>query len=281
MPIRFGPAGNSDAFYGEGHKHTFEAAEWLHNMGLNAFEYSFGRGARLKEETGRKIRGYMEQYGIAVSVHAPYYINLANDEFEKNLEYFYESSLSGSYMDTKRVVFHPGGMGKMKREEAFGKVKDNLADIIAQMKKEGFTNMIYCPETMGKINQIGTLEEVAELCAIDDMVYPAVDFGHLNARTLGGLKTKADYAAALDTLKNNVGEEKYKHFHTHFSHIQYTAMGEKMHLTFDDAEWGPFFEPLAELIAERGLEPVIICESKGTQARDAVLMKQMYEEAKK
>ncbi len=277
--VRFGPAGNAEAFYEEGHKHTYEAAAWLKELGLSAFEYSFGRGARLKEETGVKIKGEMERCGIAVSAHAPYYINLANDEMEKNLQYFRESTISGGYMGAGRVVFHPGSMGKMKREQAFEKTKKNLAAVMKALKDEGAREMIYCPETMGKINQIGTLEEICELCSLSDALYPAIDFGHLNSRTLGSIKGKQDYAAILDTLKSGVGEEKYKNMHIHFSHIQYTAKGEKTHLTFEDEEWGPFFGPLAELIAERGLSPVIICESKGTQANDAALMKKMYEEA--
>lgn len=272
----FGPAGNSEAFYEEGHKHTYEAPEWLNKMGLDAFEYSFGRGARLKSDTGAKIKEQAGVYGIAMSVHAPYYINLANDEFEKNLEYFYESSVSGSYLGARRVVFHPGSQGKAAREQAFQSVKKNLAGIIAKMNGEGFSEMIYCAETMGKINQIGDLEEVAELCAVGDNVYPAIDFGHLNARTRGGLKAKEDYARVLDCLENAVGGEKYRNMHIHFSQIEYTAKGEKTHLTFGDKVYGPFFEPLAELIAERELTPVIICESKGTQALDAVKMKEMY-----
>ena len=275
--IVFGPAGNSEAFYEEGHKHTYEAPQWLFDMGLTAFEYSFGRGARLKEETGAKIRAEAERCGIAMSVHAPYYINLANDKFDKNLEYFYEASVSGSYLGAKRVVFHPGSQGKLERKEAFKTVKANLAGIMAKLKAEGFNSLIYCAETMGKINQIGDLNEIIELCGVDDAVYPAIDFGHLNARTLGGLNSKDAYVKVLDALENGVGHEKYSRMHIHFSHIQYTAGGEKMHLTFEDEEYGPFWEPLAALIKERKLAPVVICESKGTQARDAASMKEVYE----
>lgn len=277
--IRFGPAGNSEAFYEEGHKHTYEAPAWLHTLGLNVFEYSFGRGAKLKEETGAAIRAEAEKYGIMVTVHAPYYINLANDEMEKNIGYFYESSTSGGYLGAKRVIFHPGSQGKMGEREAFLKVKENFRAVLKQMKQEGFTDLIYCPETMGRGAQVGSLEEVCELCRMDDRVYPNIDFGHLNARSQGGLAAKADFAAVLDELENGVGSEKCKNTHMHFSHIEYTGKGEKRHLTFDDMEYGPFFEPLAELIAERGMTPVIICESKGTQALDAVKMKAMYESA--
>ena len=282
--IRFGPAGNSEAFYSEGHKHTYEAPQWVHSLGLNAFEYSFGRGVKLKEETGAKIREQAEKYGVAMSVHAPYYINLANDapeKFGKNLIYFRESTIAAGYLGAQRVVFHPGSCAKMDRKLAFSNVQKNLKLIVDALWKEGFHDFIYCAETMGKINQIGDLEEIGLLTQISDCVYPAIDFGHLNARTLGGLRSKKDYIAVLDSLKKSAGEEKTRKMHVHFSHIQYTDKGEKLHLTFEDKEWGPFFEPLAEVLAERTeMEPVIICESSGTQAYDALKMKQLYEEAK-
>ncbi|WP_066647621.1 TIM barrel protein [Christensenella timonensis] len=282
--IRFGPAGNSDAFYEEGYKHTVDAPKWIHDMGLNAFEYSFGRGVKLKEETGAAIREKAGEFGVAMSVHAPYYINLANDteeKFEKNLTYFRESTVAAGYLGAQRIVFHPGSCAKCDRSVAFENVKKNLKRIIGALKDEGFQNYIYCAETMGKLNQIADLDEVGELSQVDDCIYPAIDFGHLNARTLGGIRTGNDYRAIIEKLKNSAGEEKTNHMHVHFSHIQYTDKGEKMHLTFEDKQWGPFFEPLAEILAERNMEPVIICESKGTQARDALAMKEMYEAAKK
>lgn len=277
--IKFGPAGNSDLFYEQGFKHTYEAPKWVSKLGLNAFEYSFGRGVRMKQDTGEKIAAQAKEFGVSMSVHAPYYINLANDAFDKNLNYFIESSLGATYLGATRVVFHPGTRGKVSREAAFDTVKKNLKQIMSELQQSGFGHIIYCPETMGKINQIGDIEEVAELSTIADNLYPAIDFGHLNARTLGGIRTEQDYEAILNTLENVVGLEKTKNMHIHFSHIEYSKMGEVRHLTFEDMQWGPFFEPLAKLLKKRQYTPTIICESKGTQATDAVAMKKMYEEA--
>jgi deoxyribonuclease-4 len=134
---------------------------------------------------------------------------------------------------------------------------------------------------MGKINQLGTLEEVIELCGVDESFLPCVDFGHLNARTHGAIKTVQDYAKIFDTLESGLGIERVKRLHIHFSKIQYTDGGEKTHLTFEDKEYGPDFEPLMELIHARGYEPCIICESKGTQAEDAAKMKKYFEEIAK
>ncbi len=275
--IRFGPAGNSDAFYEEGLKSTVQAIRWVHSFGLNAFEYSFSRGVRLGEKTGKEIGEQAKKYDVKISVHAPYYINLANDKFENNLEYLVKSAAASRYLNAGRVVFHPGSVGKDVREDAFLRLKTNLEKIIAELKTLGFSDIKFCPETMGKHNQLGSLSEIISLCNIDEMLYPTIDFGHLHTRRNGSLNTISDYENVLVALKNGVGEEKFKNMHIHFSHIQYTEKGEKMHLTFEDEKWGPHFEPLAELIAKMGMTPTIICESKGTQAKDACAMKKMYE----
>jgi Endonuclease IV (EC 3.1.21.-) len=83
MTALFGPSGNSQSFYDEGHKSTTEAPEWLKKRGLDAFEYSFGRGVRIREGTAREIGNAFVKEGITLSVHAPYYINLASTDEEK------------------------------------------------------------------------------------------------------------------------------------------------------------------------------------------------------
>ena len=134
-----------------------------------------------------------------------------------------------------------------------------------------------CIETMGKVNVLGDQEEVCTICQMDDRLLPCIDFGHLNARSQGGMYTEGDFAALLDLLESRLGQERAKHFHAHFSKIQYGKGGEIKHLTFADTEYGPEFAPLARLLARRELSPRVICESAGTQAEDAVLMKKMYE----
>jgi deoxyribonuclease-4 len=116
-----------------------------------------------------------------------------------------------------------------------------------------------------------------EICALDDTFIPCIDFGHLNARTMGGIRTKKDYTDILDELKNELGEYRGSNFHAHFSRIEYTEKGgEKKHLTFEDKHFGPDFKPLIELIKERGLSPTIICESAGSQTEDAKTMMEYY-----
>ena len=88
---------------------------------------------------------------------------------------------------------------------------------------------------------MGTLQEVMELCKIDESLIPCIDFGHLNARDLGILKSKEDFEGVLDQIENDLGKDRLKIFHSHFSKIEYTTGGEKRHLTFEDTVYGPDF----------------------------------------
>ena len=129
---------------------------------------------------------------------------------------------------------------------------------------------------MGKINQLGDLDEVLQFCRIDERFLPCIDFGHLNSRTGGGLNSEEAFAALLDRLHNELGAERASCFHAHFSKIEYTKGGEKRHLTFADEVYGPEPAPLMKLIRDRDLTPTFICESDGTQAEDARALMLLY-----
>lgn len=130
-----------------------------------------------------------------------------------------------------------------------------------------------------RLNSIQYLLQSAAVCSVDKRITPCIDFGHLNARTLGGIRSKEDYAAILDRMAEKLGDQRAERFHVHFSRIEYSAGGEKRHWTFAETQFGPEPQPLMELLAERKLQPVIICESAGTQAEDAGAMQQMYHAA--
>lgn len=188
------------------------------------------------------------------------------------MNYIAESLRAADKLGAKKVVVHSGSCAKITRAEALYLAKQTLAKAVALRQSEGLKAII-CPETMGKINQLGTLDEVIELCTLDDEMLPCVDFGHLNARTHGEIKTIDDYAAMLDKIENTLGHDRLSQMHIHFSKIEYTNSGERRHLTFADEIYGPQYEPLCELLAKRNLNCTVICESDGTQAEDASLMK--------
>ncbi len=192
---RFGPAGGDDYFH-ENYKSTEQIPEYLNKIGLNAYEYQAGNGVRISSEKAAAFGKIAKESGIALSLHAPYYISLSSIDEEKRLgsaKYVLQSLKVSRAMGADRIVVHCGSAGKISREEATVLAKDTLRHILSEMDKEGYGDIFLCIETMGKINQLGTLSEVLELCTLSPLFIPCVDFGHLNARTGGGLKTAEDY----------------------------------------------------------------------------------------
>lgn len=277
----FGPAGNSKSFYDAGYKHSYEMPEYLKTRGLGWYEYSMGKGIRVKDETAVKIGEAAILNGIGMSVHAPYYINMANSDPEKrerSRQYIYKSLEVAKNMQAKRVVFHTGSAKGKNRSDALDLVISEMEITLREVKRMGLDDIILCPETLGKVNQMGSLEEILEICSIDDNLIPTIDFGHLHSRSNGNIKRQEDYADILDDIENTLGNERLKKIHVHFSHQEYSEKGEKRHLTFEDNEYGPFFEPLSKEIVKRNMQPIIVCESRDVMIEDALTMKKIYEQ---
>ena len=262
MSAIFGPAGNAESFP---YKSSVDAPRWLAELGLDCYEYQCGKGVNVREETARNIGAAAVAAGIRLSLHAPYFINLANpdpESLQKTIGYITAACQAADWMGAGRGVIHSGALMKRTRREAL--------------------DIALCPETMGKINQLGDLDEVLELCTLDERLVPCVDFGHLYARSLGELEGTAACASMLDRIEAVLGAERAGAFHSHFSKIQFTPNGgEKMHLTFAQDDFGPDPAPLMAEVARRGWSPTFICESAGTQAEDALTMKKLYQACQK
>lgn len=276
--IKFGPSGTGESFEAEGHKGTFEAAQWLSMRGLNAYEYSFGHGVRLRTETARSIGEEFAKYGIEISGHAPYYINFASENpenIEKSYGYVLSTLKAVKNLGGHRCVFHPGSMGKRDRSICMQEILDHMQELTRRMYEEGYGDMYICAETMGKLNQIGTVDEIIEICRVSERILPCIDFGHVNARTGGSLNDANNMRRLVEHLKEAL-QEKADIMHVHFSKIQFAAKGEIRHLTFEDTLYGPDFAPLAKLLYENRMSPYVICESSGSQTEDAMTMRDMY-----
>ena len=279
MSAKFGPAGNAESFP---YKSSVDAPRWLQELGLDCYEYQCGKGVRVKEETAVALGRQAQERGIALSLHAPYFINLANpdpESQEKTIGYITAACGVASQMGATRVVIHSGALMKRTREEAMNIALPFLKRIVAVCEDQGFGHIALCPETMGKINQLGDLDEVLRLCQVHESLIPCVDFGHLYARSLGADQGGEAVERMLGRMEAELGADRASRFHSHFSHIEFTPNGgEKCHRTFeDDGGYGPDWEPLAKAVAARGWSPTFICESAGTQAEDAVTMKRIYQ----
>jgi len=279
MPAKFGPAGTADSFKEMGYKTSLQVPEYLNKFNLDCFEYQCGRGVNIGEEKAIELGKIAKEKGISLSLHAPYYISMSSVEEEKRLNsvnYILASARAVNAMGGNRIIVHTGSCGKISREYALELAIDTMKIALEALKNENLGHIHICPETMGKVNQLGTLHEVVELCKIDESLIPCIDFGHLNARDLGVLKTIEDFDGIFKTIKNELGSDRLNNFHSHFSKIEYTTGGEKRHLTFEDTVFGPDYEPVMELTNKYNLSPTFICESAGTQTEDAKAMKDYY-----
>ena len=279
MSAIFGPAGNAENFP---YKSSADAPKWLRELGLDCYEYQCGKGVHVGEESARKIGLAARENGIALSLHAPYFINLANpgpEALQKTIGYITGACLAADRMGAGRVVIHSGALMGRSRREAQDIALRSLKEVVAACDGAGFGHITLCPETMGKLGQLGDLDEVLELCTVDERLLPCVDFGHLYARSLGADDGAEAMERMLDRMGEVLGPERASRFHSHFSHIEFTPNGgEKCHRTFaDDGGYGPDWTPLAHAVARRGWSPTFICESAGTQAEDALTMKKVYQ----
>lgn len=278
--IRFGPAGTGESFSTLGFKKSAQAIAYVRRFSLTAYEYQCGRGVRLSDETAETFLREASVSDVKLSLHAPYFISLSSVDAEKrdnSISYILESARAAQRIGADRIIVHTGSATKISREEAMTLAADTLQRAQKALDEAELGNVCICPETMGKLGQLGTLEEVLSLCKLDERMIPCIDFGHLNARTQGSLKSKEDFLRLYEQVENELGEDRARRFHAHFSKIEYTAKGESKHLTFSDTVYGPEFEPLCDALIRKNATPTIICESSGTQAEDAQYMAQVYQ----
>ena len=282
MAAYFGTGGNSDSFRLAGLKSTVDAPAWVKSIGLNAYEYEAGNGLSASPTILSAIGREAAIHNVKMSFHTPYFISLSGVVEEKRLNsinYIRQSLDAAKLLGAGTIVVHSGSAAKISRDEAMRLAGDTLVKTLSSVDTYGIKIGL---ETMGKINQLGTLEEVLELCRIDSAFVPVVDFGHLNARDLGGVFVSADdYLRIFDRIDHALGAEVASNLHCHFSKIEWSKGGEKRHLTFEDNIYGPNFEPLIEVIYKNNLSPTIICESAGSQSDDALAMRKYYLEISK
>lgn len=278
--IKFGPAGNDDEFYNSGFKNSEQMPEFLASRGLSAYEYQCSRGVRVSDEKAAKLKAMAEKYNISLSVHSPYYISLSTQEEEKKIstiKYITDSMAAAKKMGATRVVVHAGSLLGLDRSYAVESACSLLKRAYDEADKLGLGDIALCPETMGKINQLGDSSEIIKMCKMDDRLIPTIDFGHLYCRHLGALNSVEAWEKELQMYIDELGYDRMKHFHSHLSQMEYTENGgEKCHVTFGEGK-GPDYTYILQALKNLKLEPTIICESAGTQTRDSVILKEEYE----
>lgn len=269
----FGPAGKPITFKGKMEK----VPEYLASIGLDALEYEAVRGVRISEEKARLLGEEANKYGVVMSLHAPYYINLASPDpsvVERSITRIIESMKAAEWMNAYAVVIHTGYYkGHKSREDALKHAiqayKKALEQLPSWVKKPDIS-----PEVMGKTTAIGDIDEVVAICNELGKCRPTIDWAHLYARYQGNrVKTKDDVIKVVEYFEKNLGKKAIDPLHTHFSKIEYGKGGEREHRTLSEHEYGPEWSIVCEAYKEIGINAVIISESPILE-KDALLMKE-------
>jgi deoxyribonuclease-4 len=287
---RFGPAGMPVGFKLLKQPVT-EVPKYLHDQGLDAFEYQmvrWGPKPQIKQEKAEKLGKNAVEHDIWLTSHGSYFINLtsANKEtLEASKKRLLACVTGAKWMGAHIVVIHPGAYTGRPPKEVFETCAKAMEEVVDSMNSMGITKVHLAPETMGKSQQFGTVEEVLELCERVDLTEPNVDWAHLHARDHGRFKTVDDISKVMDQIEKRLGTSALKNLHCHYSHIEFTDKGERRHHNLDRTEYGPDFKLLAKLVAERDLKPVIACETPNLdldaqKLRDIVLQELKRKKAK-
>lgn len=250
--------------------------ERVRELGLGCMELEFVRGVKMGEATARDVLIKSKKEKIALSVHAPYYINLNSLEPEKidaSVERIYRSAWIGDLCGARNIVFHPAYYQKEKPEKVYEKVYELLRELSSRIAGEGI-EVILRPETTGKGTQFGSLQENVKLGVELENVLPCIDFAHLHARSNGAQNSYEEFAATLEFIENELGREGLDDMHMHVSGIEYGEKGERNHLDLDDSDLQ--YTELMQALKDFKVKGLLICESPDNEG-DALLMKRTYE----
>src|SRR3972149_1766697 len=278
---RFGPAGVPPLFRIIGANFS-DVPELLREEGLDAFEYEavrWGQKPQIKQQDAENLKLKAEKNDVLLSLHGSYFINLCGKKevVEASKRRLIACATAADWMGAYVVVFHMGFYGRVEKSYAFRNCVNALKDIIEAMNNLGIRKVKLGPETMGRLFQVGTLDEILTICEEVEQTQLVIDWSHLHARHQGRFRKADDFRMVVEEVERRLGTEAVRNMHCHFSKIEYTDKGERRHHILDEARYGPDFHMLAEVIAEFNMCPVIICETPLLNV-DAVKMRETLRE---
>lgn len=224
---RFGPAGTPPRFKGP----TTETPHFLHDEGLDAFEYQAVYGVRISQKDAAELGRVAKEADVWLSMHGPDHVNLSGERatIEASEKRLIDSIKAASWMGGHRVVFHPGYYGSQSTKDALELCIKSIREIIEKAKALGIKDVLLGPEIGGKKSQVGSLDEIIAICQKVESAAPTIDWSHLHARSGGGIKGKEDYLKIIETLEKGLGSDAVKNLHCHFTHVEFTEKGERSH----------------------------------------------------
>jgi deoxyribonuclease-4 len=272
LSFRFGTVGSPISTPRSG---SANAAAHMPSLGLSAIELGWVRSVRVSEKTCAAIKSAAVDNGVALSVHAPYYINLNGDEEEwpKSRKRLMDAAHYGYLAGADYVVFHPGSYGGQAPDAVWAHVTARLRGCVDELR-EAANPIILRPETMGKQGQLGSLEDCLQIAKGIRGVEPCLDFAHLHARPGdGSLNSRQEWLEVLERYEEALGSSALQNLGCHLSGIEYTARGEKRHLVMAEADFE--LEQLFTALHEKGCCGRILSESP-IMEEDARLFKETW-----
>ncbi len=249
----------------------------IRSLGLDALELGWVRSVRVGEKTCAGIKSAGEEHDVAISVHAPYYINLnANDdEWPKSRKRLMDAAHFGFLAGATDIIFHPGSYFRNPPEEVLPIAIERLQDCADELRAAD-NRVILRPETMGKSAMLGSLDDTLKMSQAIEGVEPCIDFPHLHARTGDGAMNSYDeWVMALQAYADALGAESLQRLHIHMSGIEYTPKGEKEHLPILESDLN--LEAILTALHDLKCGGRILCESPILE-EDAQLIKDKWQE---
>jgi deoxyribonuclease IV len=253
------------------------AIQQIRSLGLSAMELGWVQSVRVSEETCAAIKKEAEIQDVAISVHAPYFINLNADdeEWPKSRKRLMDAAHFGNLAGATDIIFHPGSYFEHPAEEVLEKAIPRLEACVKELRQAG-NPVTLRPETMGKSAMLGSLEDTLAMSNQIPGVLPCLDFAHLHARAAGKENSKSEWLAQLELIKKSIGADSLNRLHIHLSGIEYSAKGEKNHLPLKESDFNLI--ELLEALKEFRCSGRILCESP-IMEEDALYIQEMLQKA--
>jgi len=258
---------------------TLSGIQRIAQLGLDCLEIEFVKGVNMGSDMCQKIKAEAKALNVSLSVHAPYYVNLNSPEEGKRLasqEWLLSSARIAQKCGAESAVFHAGYYGTAGPEKAYRTIKEGLLEVVSILKSER-NPVILRPETMGKKNQFGSLEEILFLCREMEGLLPCIDFSHIHARE-GKMNSYREFVRILRKIEKKLGSEAMKNMHIHISGAEYRDKGEMKHIDLEDSDFR--FDDWVQALKDIGVEGMVVCESPNLEL-DAIMLKNLYYKYKK
>jgi deoxyribonuclease-4 len=255
-------------------KTTIDGIKRIAELGLGCMELEFVYGVKMGEAGARLVAETAKSEGVKLSAHGPYYINLNAREPAKvaaSQQRILQTARIAAVCGARSITFHAAFHLGSPPEKTYQTVRENLAQVIDQLKKED-NPVVIRPEVMGKPSEFGTLDEVLKLCTELKGTGICMDFAHWHAYK-GEVNSYAEFAAVLEQIKEKLGEQALNDMHIHVSGIAYGQKGEIKHLNLKDSDLR--YVELLQALKDYKARGLVICESPNLE-EDALLLQESY-----